>query len=179
MWSIKTLITVTSATVILGASVLNSTLQEEKEKEIAMKLGKVAQDVDSPPCVRLYYLLEKYSEEYGVPFEIAIGVAREETGYLGPFHWSYDPKRISSASAYGAMQIQVPTANDQWDDHVTSKMLLNDLELNVHISMKLLAKLKSKFGSWQEALGAYNTGRPIVNDYALRIASGRSNPLRS
>jgi hypothetical protein len=76
------------------------------------------------------------------------------------------------------MQIQVPTANDNWDERVTAKMLLNDLDLNVHISMKLLARLRKKYGSWKVALGVYNSGRPIINDYAVRISSGRSNPLK-
>jgi hypothetical protein len=57
-------------------------------------------------------------------------------------------------------------------------MLMNDLELNVHISMKLLARLKEKYGNWRVALGAYNPGRPIVNSYAIRIASGQSNPIK-
>jgi hypothetical protein len=44
--------------------------------------------------------------------------------------------------------------------------------------MKLLARLQKKYGNWKVALGVYNSGRPIVNDYAIRIASGKSNPLK-
>lgn len=171
MVSFKTLIAVASVFVLIGAA----TLKDETEKTLDFSSSNIEY---APPCVQLYALLEKYSDEYDVPFEIAIGVAREETGYRGPFHWSYDPKKTSYANAYGAMQIQVPTANDNWSDHVTAKMLLNDLDLNVHISMKLLAKLRKKYGSWKVALGVYNSGRPIVNDYAIRISSGRSNPLK-
>lgn len=171
MVSFKTLIAVASVFVLIGAA----TLKDETEKTLDFSSSNIEY---APPCVQLYALLEKYSDEYDVPFEIAIGVAREETGYHGPFHWSYDPKKTSHANAYGAMQIQVPTANDNWSDQVTAKMLLNDLDLNVHISMKLLAKLRKKYGSWKVALGVYNSGRPIVNDYAIRISSGRSNPLK-
>jgi soluble lytic murein transglycosylase-like protein len=172
MWTLKSVISIVSLSVLLGA-----TLIEPEQEDSIIKLATV--DIENaPPCLKLYTLLEKYSEEYNVPFEIALGVANEETGYLGPFHWSYNPKRISSAAAYGAMQIQVPTANDNWDKRVTSKMLMNDLELNVHISMKLLARLKEKYGNWRVALGAYNSGRPIVNGYAIRIASGQSNPIK-
>lgn len=175
MWSLKSLIALTSMTVILGASFLD----REPADGGTLHLEYTAKQIEnSPPCIRLFSLLEKYSDQYDVPFEIAIGVAREETGYLGPFHWAYDPKRVSSASAYGAMQVQVPTANDQWESPVTSAMLLNDMDLNVHISMKLLARLKKKYGSWEVALGAYNSGKPIINAYATRIARGLSNPLR-
>ena len=128
----------------------------------------------APPCVRLYDYLQVYSEKYGVPFCIAYGVAKAETGYDGPFHWTYKPNLVSSAAAYGAMQIQVPTANFIWrsKQKVNSKRLLNDLEFNVETSMKLLAYLKERYGSWEVALGCYNTGRPIVNSYAVNIVRG-------
>ena len=75
------------------------------------------------------------------------------------------------AAAYGAMQIQVPTANFIWRSgkKITAKRLLTDLEFNVETSMKLLAYLKKRYGSWELALGCYNTGRPLINSYALEI----------
>jgi soluble lytic murein transglycosylase-like protein len=123
------------------------------------------------PSLKLFYSLEKYSEEYGVPIEIAMGIAEHETGYKGPFDWDYNPALSSSANAYGAMQIQVPTANGVSDSPVTKYDLLNDVDLNAKLSMRIISKLKRKYGSWELALGAYNTGRPIVNGYARSIAS--------
>ena len=35
--------------------------------------------------------------------------------------------------------------------------------------MKLLQKLKNKYGSWEVAFGVYNTGRPMVNQYAMDV----------
>jgi len=67
------------------------------------------------------------------------------------------------------MQIQVPTASYTWGKAVTSKQLLNDLELNVKISMKLLSTLYKKYENWGLVLGCYNTGRPMINGYALKI----------
>lgn len=126
--------------------------------------------IDAPPCIRMYDHLIKYSEKYGVPFNIAYGVARKETRYGGPFHWKYNPKLTSSAAAYGAMQVQVRTANGIWKTRgITKHRLLNDLEFNVETSMKLLAHLKRTYGSWGRALGAYNTGRPVINGYATSI----------
>jgi soluble lytic murein transglycosylase-like protein len=125
----------------------------------------------APPCIQLYDYLKIYSDKYNVPFHIAYGIAQKETAYKGPFHWAYNPKLTSSAAAYGAMQIQVPTANFIWQGKkkITSKKLLNDLELNVETSMKLLSYLKGKYGSWQVALGCYNTGYPVINQYAIDI----------
>jgi soluble lytic murein transglycosylase-like protein len=69
------------------------------------------------------------------------------------------------------MQIQVPTANSFSDFSVTKTDLLNNLELNVELSMRILSHLKKKYGSWQLALGAYNTGKPVVNGYASSIVN--------
>lgn len=127
----------------------------------------------APPCIKLYDHLKKYSKRYGVPFHIALGVAKKETSYDGPFDWHYDPAQTSSAEAYGAMQVQAPTAGDVWKRKVTKKELLTNLEFNVHTSMKLLAQLHKRYGNWEVALGCYNTGRPIVNGYARTIAKGK------
>jgi soluble lytic murein transglycosylase-like protein len=142
----------------------------ETAKSSNGSIDRSVQSIKSaPPCVRLYDYLVKYSKEYGVPFQIAYGVARSESGYLGPFHWSYDPRQTSTANAYGAMQIQAPTASYIWKKKVTSKRLLNDLEFNVETSMKLLAYLHKLSGRWDVALGYYNTGRPVVNGYSIKI----------
>ena len=138
------------------------------EKRIE-NLGKLSKDM--PPSMQLYYHIVKYSKEYGVPLNIAFGVAHHESGYEGPFDWTYNPKLTSIANAYGAMQIQVPTANSFSDTKVTRVDLLNNLELNVDLSMRILSYLKKKHGDWKLALGAYNTGRPIVNQYALNITN--------
>jgi soluble lytic murein transglycosylase-like protein len=126
---------------------------------------------EAPPCVQLYDYLRTYSEKYGVPFNIAYGIANAESGYRGPFHWKYNPKLISSAAAYGAMQVQVPTANGIWKTSgINKQRLLTDLEFNVETSMKLMSHLKSRYGRWDVALGCYNTGRPVVNGYAKKIS---------
>lgn len=160
--SFKTLIVLTG---LLSFSFLWNLLNTKPHKELSNSLAVEK----SPPSLALYHYLEKYSKEYGVPFYIALGVAREETGYRGPFQWTYNPKLTSSAAAYGAMQIQVPTANFIWDTPVTKEQLLNNLKLNVQISMKLLAHLNKRYENWAIALGCYNTGRPIINGYAIKI----------
>ena len=132
-------------------------------------VGKLSKDM--PPSLQLYNHIITYSKKYNVPIDIAFGVAHHESGYGGPFDWSYNPKLTSIANAYGAMQIQVPTANSFSDKRVTKIDLLNNLELNVDLSMRILSYLKKKYGKWELALGAYNTGRPVINQYALNIAN--------
>jgi soluble lytic murein transglycosylase-like protein len=163
---------------VLGVSILGLTLflgwyaEAKRIEKMADRLGDISQD--APPSLKLYNYIIKYSKEYDVPMDIAFGVANHETGYRGPFDWTYNPRLTSSANAYGAMQIQVPTANSFSDYKVTKNDLLNDLELNVVLSMRILSYLKNKYKSWELALGAYNTGRPVVNNYATSIVNFNS-----
>jgi len=58
---------------------------------------------DDPPCLQMYYYIEKYSEEYKIPRKYAYGVAYAETRYRGPFDWKYNHAQTSYAGALGPM----------------------------------------------------------------------------
>jgi hypothetical protein len=120
--------------------------------------------IQSPTSMKMYELIEKYSD-------IAYNVAYMETRYLGPFHWKYNPYQESFAGAVGPMQI-MPTTSDYINKvNYSKKRLTTDIELNVETSMKLLNRLYSRYKDWSIVCGCYNTGRPIVNDYARYCAS--------
>jgi len=122
-----------------------------------------------PESVKMAFYIEKYSILYNIPKNIAYGVPYYETSYRGTNDTNYNPKRISKHKAYGAMQIKLATANGISDTTITKKELLNNTELNVILSYKLLKKLYDKYGNWKLAVGAYNTGKPIVNKYAKLV----------
>jgi soluble lytic murein transglycosylase-like protein len=127
--------------------------------------------IQSPTSMKMYELIEKYSDEYEIPKYIAYNVAYMETRYLGPFHWKYNPYQESFAGAVGPMQI-MPTTSDYINKvNYSKKRLTTDIELNVETSMKLLNRLYSRYKDWSIVCGCYNTGRPIVNDYARYCAS--------
>ena len=130
------------------------------------------------PCLQMYYYLDKYSQEYGVPLDIALGVAYQETRYQGPFHWTYVHNITSPSGAVGPMQV-IPRYATKFNDgkRVSASELRNNIELNVRVSMRMLSYLKRRYGSWGLALGAYNTGKPCLNSYATRIMSFDS-PVR-
>ena len=141
--------------------------------------GTVKDSADSayarlPACIRLFVTVLKCTEEYNIPMNIAFGLAFYESGYKGPLQVNYNPKLTSKSNAYGAMQIKVKTANYVSDTAVSKFDLLNNLELNVRLSLKLLSLLKNQYGSWALALGAYNTGKPVVNKYAKNIVKFKS-----
>ena len=123
------------------------------------------------PSIRMYFALKKYSEKYSVPEEIAFAFAYRETGYRGPNHRSYEWRLVSSAGALGPMQIMPTSGRKFAPKKYSDSLLLNDIDYNVETSMRILKYLKRRFGRWDLAAGAYNTGRPVVNEYARQIAS--------
>lgn len=157
-------------TVILltGIALLGAVWSYETSKKI--QKAKVETGVlyiqKGPPCVQMYDYLDKYSKKYNVPFEIAMGIAYSETGYKGAFHWEYDPEQTSTTGALGAMQVLRSTAGFVWGRKVSKSELLEDLDFNVETSMKYIKQLYDEYGQWNIALGYYNTGYPVVNNYA-------------
>jgi soluble lytic murein transglycosylase-like protein len=127
--------------------------------------------IQSPTSMRMYELIEKYSTEYNIPRYIAYNVAYMETRYLGPFHWNYNPYQESFAGAVGPMQIMPSTSDYINKVNYGKKRLTNDIRLNVETSMKLLNRLYSRYKDWAVVCGCYNTGRPLINDYARYCAS--------
>lgn len=123
-------------------------------------------EANAPTPIEMYQLIEKYADQYRVPRHIAYNIAYLETRYKGPFDWSYQPALESYAGAVGPMQVMVSTAQFINNRSITKSRLKNDLETNVKTSMKLLRRLHDMYGNWLLVCGAYNTGRPLVNEYA-------------
>lgn len=135
------------------------------------KMGSIFANLNKfPESVKMYFIVEKYSEKYNIPKNIAYGIPHYETGYNGILDTNYNPKRTSKHKAYGANQLKLATAKSVADGRpITKKDLINNTDLNVELSFKLLDKLHKKYGSWHKALGAYNTGKPICNKYAKKV----------
>lgn len=128
---------------------------------------------DAPLPLKMFYLLETYSEKYNIPKHIAYNIAYHETRYRGPFDWTYKHNLESFAGAVGPMQVMVRTASFINDSTVSKTDLKNDVELNIMSSMKLLSYLHKRYGDWKIVCGYYNTGRPIINDYAVFCANNK------
>ena len=118
------------------------------------------------PAQRLYIAINQYAAEYKIPLHIAYNVAVLETGYKGPYHDSYNHKQTSKAGAVGAMQIMPQYASHYAGFKVKKPVLKDSIELNVKISMKMLSEWYNRYNDWGKAAGAYNTGKPVMNNYA-------------
>lgn len=123
----------------------------------------------APKSIQLYYYTKRYCAEYDIPETIAFNMAKLETGYDGPMDLKYNPERISTGNALGAYQVLLGTGRDMYEgkrQELTRNMLLTDMRLNTKLAMKYLRYLYDRYGSWKIACGFYNTGYPIVNEYA-------------
>lgn len=150
------------ASVIFAAQNLAKVTTETIEDSLEFSHGKSI----SPYSLQVYNSIEKYSEKYRIPKYIAYNIAYLETRYQGPFDWDYHGKLTSYAGAKGPMQIMPRTANYISGKKVTQKQLLNDIDLNILISMKLLHKLHKQYNNWNIVCGYYNTGYPKINQYS-------------
>jgi soluble lytic murein transglycosylase-like protein len=159
---LTSLFTISLLIVLTSLGSFKTTIQFKKEVE----LFKSNNEIVSPIPMYMYENIEKYSTEYNIPKYIAYNISYLETRYQGPFHWGYNPSQISCVGALGPMQIMPGTAKLIQKRRVPNEILKNDIRLNIEISMKLLRKLYNKYHDWGIVCGCYNTGRPMINDYA-------------
>lgn len=132
-------------------------------------------DKDLPPSLRLYYYINYYSDSLNLPINYLYGIANTESGWCGPFDFKYKPNVKSSVGALGPMQIMPGTAKMVMGKSIPNKVLLNDVQLNVRISAILIKKLYDKYSDWKIVFGAYNTGRPLVNKYSIKVFNYEPN----
>ena len=147
----------------------NFSFDNLKEKKIGT-VTKINTNNLAPPSLQVYYAIKHYAKLYNIPEKIAFGIARNETSFRNPMNFKYNHKQISSAKAMGTMQVQYRTAKDvEQNKKFTKEELLNNIDLNVNISLKYLRQLYNRYKNWDIALGYYNTGYPKINEYALSI----------
>ena len=123
--------------------------------------------------LQMYESIEHWSDSFNVPKYVAYNVAYQETGYRGPFHFNYNPYQTSSAGAVGPMQIITIYAHTYAGRRLSEKELKTNIDLNVKISMQMLRVWYNIYKDWELAAGAYNSGQPIRNNYAVYAASNK------
>jgi soluble lytic murein transglycosylase-like protein len=123
--------------------------------------------------LQMYESIEHWSDSFDVPKYIAYNVAYLETGYRGPFDFNYNPYQTSHMGAQGPMQIITRWAHPYAGRRLSDKELKTNIDLNVKISMQMLRKWYSIHRDWTLACGAYNSGQPIRNDYAVYASSNK------
>lgn len=135
----------------------------------------ITEAVTNPISLDMYFAIQKWAAHYDIPLRYAYGIAAVETGYQGPFSWNYDHRQTSCVGALGPMQIMPTTATYINKSHVSNEVLKNNIDYNVQTSMRLLRHLYDLRHSWLLVFGEYNTGRPMINDYAIKVANYQPN----
>jgi hypothetical protein len=166
----RNLIYATTIFSILVVWALYSIVQNPEQKIYSVTITSDKITKSAPPCLQMYDAIMKYADTYDIPKKYAFGIAWAETRYGGPFHWKYKHTQTSCAGAIGPMQIMPSTARLMWKGQdIDNKKLMSDIDFNVHTSMKLLRKLYDKYRDWKIVFGCYNTGKPMINDYAIKV----------
>ena len=151
----KTLIFSTLAIIILG--IFSMSLALHKEKKMI-------------PSERMYQSIIFYADSFEVPHYFAFNIAALETNYKGPLDTNYNHRQISKAGAMGPMQIMYRYSHSFAGRKVSKTELLDSIEFNVRLSMKIISEKYQKYGNWSKVAGSYNTGRPIINSYAIKAS---------
>lgn len=128
---------------------------------------------DGTISLAMYESIEHWSDSFDIPKHIAYNVAYQETRYQGPFDFDYNPRQVSTAGAVGPMQIIPIYAHKYAGRRVSSKELMTNIDLNVKVSMHMLRTWYEIYRDWTLACGAYNTGQPVRNGYAVYATSNR------
>lgn len=124
----------------------------------------------APLSVQVYHHFIAWADSFDVPIKIVKGILREETNFRTPLNFDYNPYQTSYANAYGPAQVQLRTARYiAGSDSITKHDVLYNIKFNAYLSMKYIRYLKDRYNSWLIACAYYNTGYPIVNQYALNI----------
>lgn len=157
---------------VVGAFVATTFVVTEKESTSTQDV-RIPDSIDqgSPPSLQMYKYIKAYADTFNIPIRYAFGVAYAETRYGGPFHWRYNHAQTSCTGAEGPMQVLLSTARYVNKDNVSREHLRNNIKYNVRTSMKLIRKLYNRYHNWEICFGYYNTGYPVVNDYARRVVN--------
>ena len=101
-------------------------------------------------------LVTAAAAKYGVPADIALSVARTESGF--------SQSAVSPAGAIGIMQLMPATAAGLGVNP-------HDASQNVDGGVRYLSQLYQQFGDWSDAVMAYNAGPRRVSNWLQGLAS--------
>jgi len=145
-----------------------------KQSKSNIQLQKIEHKDISPISYKMYEKIEFWSDSFKIPKYIAYNIAFLETGYKGPFHTNYNPYQTSSANAVGPMQIIPKYAKSYINENHNLDSLKYDIDMNVMVSMKMLKVWYNRYRDWAITCGAYNSGQPILNNYAIYASSNKN-----
>lgn len=109
-----------------------------------------------------------YSIKYRIPKNIAFGILYYESGFdINSKNTNWNPYVKSNMGAYGPMQI-IPYWGEKYlKPHEIPKW--ESIKFNIDLGLRILAVHYKNSKDWKLALGKYNTGKFIINDYSIKV----------
>jgi len=153
-------------------------IKQDSIENIETHVKRKQININTPPCLQIYYSVKKYCEIYNIPEDYMFSLLYQESRYQGPMHWNYKVNHVSEMNALGPAQILLSTARGINKDTVSAKRLQNDIDYNIKTSCKFLRRLKDKYNDWKIVFGYYNTGQLLINQYALNIINKNYNWIK-
>jgi soluble lytic murein transglycosylase len=103
--------------------------------------------------------ISRWSARKGLDPMLVAGLIHQES--------AFDPQAVSSANAFGLMQLLPSTARGLAHQQRLrfSRMRLTEPDYNVRLGTAYLANLRKQFGSVEEVLAAYNAGENRVTQW--------------
>jgi hypothetical protein len=108
--------------------------------------------------------IAQVAAQYSIPPAILYAVGEVESGYSDAV---ISGQQTSSAGAVGAFQFMPATAQAYG---VSVQQLAGNYSLQLNLAARMLHDLFERYGSWQGALSAYNSGSPTAaTGYASQV----------
>lgn len=120
-----------------------------------LKLGLRLNDIYLKYPLAYDEIVFKTAERFNIDAFLVLAVMREESHFR--------KNVVSTANAYGLMQIIPPTAR-KFDKNISEKDLFKE-EKNIEIGIKYLSFLLKRFKNVEEAVSAYNAGEINVDKW--------------
>lgn len=116
-------------------------------------------------------IFDQVAAESGVPIEVLLAVASQETGigssWLLTSDWTGD-----NGHGRGIMQI-----DDRWHKNFTSAHANNNHLANIRYGASILKQEYNRYGNWFDAFDAYNSGR-LNDDKGIAYAQATTERMK-
>lgn len=138
--------------------------RSEKHEQSGKRKADRDRATARPSRATIRRTIVRTARRHGVDPELALAISWQESG------WQMHP--VSTARAYGAMQVLRPTA--EWMSLYAGRTLrVRDTEDNVLAGVLLMKVLRDQTGSKRHQLGAYYQGLGAVREHGLYAGTRR------
>lgn len=133
----------------------------------------VEPEVETVTRDEIIAMIEATADEFGVPRELAIAQAEQES--------NFDPTAVSPAGYKGVFQLteefaMTPGGYGRGVETFPEGVSIFDPAQNIRTGISYLARLKREWGTWEKALRAYNWGPTSLSNHFSGVEGYENMP---